>query len=528
MKLALFLTFILTVSYVHSNFNLLAFGDIGQIQVFNKRNPGKLFKSQTKKKVPVSRASSSVETLLKEEQFTFKGNKCIMKVKGKKVDRMKEGYVNFRRILCAASRYIRRSDQITILGDMVYAENKGLPVNNHNLVNEKVQKHMEKRTLCGFKWFRDMMENYRRYCPRGTSSVHRKLWSSRSKRLNQRFYIIEGNHAFDVNYKNVSALIADISHARAFYVGSKSKRQRNVRSTDLHMYPRLKRVRKNGVRIEFLDLNTHILSLLLDGEKGTIRKEPEYKKFAQKVLNTSKIMAYRDALNYLKYTFRAIRKFSRKAHWRVIRSHHPPMNIEGGFNEQSQYWTVKYRGKSLFDLLKEHRVKLWLASHHHSGHVMVFPFNQFHNLTKKKFTASKEHVKNHCVYHSPSAYTSNAKTSKVKTGCPPKAPHYKLQDNFNSSKSGYLWIFVTGNSGRELDEMEGSHNTRASLIWGRAVPHQYGAMNINFSARKFRASFIEADKSGKANTVATFKVRNTGRGKHGYNFVNHEVTSKLK
>jgi len=481
-----------------------------------------------KKKVPVSRASTGVENLLKEEQFIFKGNKCIMKVKGQKVDRMKEGYMNFRRILCAASRYIKRSDQITILGDMVYAENKGLPVNNHNLINERVQHHMEKRTLCGFKWFRDMMEHYRRYCPRGTASVQRKLWSARSRRLHQRFFIIEGNHAFDVNYKNVSSLIAQISQARAFYVGSKSRRQRHVRSNDLHLYPRLKRVRKNGLRIEFLDLNTHILSLLMDGAKGAIRKEAEYKKFAQKVLNTSKIMAYRDALNYLKYTFRAIRKFSRKAHWRVIRSHHPPMNIEGGFNEQSHFWTVRYRGKTLFDLLREKRVKVWMASHHHSGHVMVFPYNQIHNLNKKKFTPHKKHIKNHCIYHLPSAFTSNAKTSKVHTGCPSKAPHYKLHDNFNSNKSGYLWIFVTGNSGRELDEMEGSSNTRATLIWGRAVPHHYGAVNINFSRRKLRATFIEADKSGKSNTVATFNIRNTGRGRQAYNFINHDVSSKLK
>jgi hypothetical protein len=528
MKLALFLTLFMTFSYVQSSYNLLAFGDIGQIDIFKKRNPGKLFKSQQKKKAPASRALSAVENLLKEEQFIFKGNKCVMKVKGKKVNRMKEGYSNFRKILCAASRYIKRSDQITILGDMVYAENKGLTVNHHNLLNERVQRHMEKRTLCGFKWFRDMMENYKRYCPRGSSAVHRKLWSSRSRRLHQRFYIIEGNHAFDVNYSNVSALIAGISQARAYYVGSKSKRQRHIRKNDLHLYPRFKRFRKNGVRIEFLDLNTHIFGLLLDGAKGVIRKEPEYKKFAQKVLNQSKIMAYRDALNYLKYTHRAIRKFSSKAHWRVIRSHHPPMNIEGGFNEQSQIWTVKYRGKSIMDLLREKKVKLWLASHHHSGHVMVFPFNQFHNLTKKKFSALKTHVKNHCIYHSPSAFTKNAKTSKYHTGCPSKAPHYKLQDNFNSNKSGYLWIFVTGNSGRELDEMEGSHNTRASLIWGRAVPHHYGAMNINFSARKFKASFIEADKSGKSHVVASFRVRNTGRGKHAYNFVDHEVTSKLK
>ncbi|MFM7855837.1 MAG: hypothetical protein ACKO96_28930, partial [Flammeovirgaceae bacterium] len=192
--------------------------DIGQIQVFKNRNPGKLFKSQTKQKLAVSQVSTNVQNLLKEEQFIFRKNKCIMKIKGKEVDRMKEGYVNFRKVLCASTKYIRNSNQITILGDMVYAENKGLPVSNNNLINQQVQTHMEKRTLCGFKWFRDMMKNYMKYCPSARASAHRKLWSPRAKRLHRRFFIIEGNHAFDVNYKNVSALISQISLARALYV----------------------------------------------------------------------------------------------------------------------------------------------------------------------------------------------------------------------------------------------------------------------------------------------------------------------
>ena len=520
--------FIMTVTYVQSSFNLLAYGDIGQIEVFKNRNPGKLFKKQKKQKLAVSKVSHNVQNLLKDEHFTFRKNKCIMKVKGKEINRMNEGYVNFRKVLCASTNYIRNSDQITILGDMVYAENKGLPVSHNNLINQQVQTHMEKRTLCGFKWFRDMIKNYMKYCPNGRRSAYKKLWSPRAKRLHRRFYIIEGNHAFDVNFKNVSSLISQISLARALYVGSNSKKQRHVRNNDLHLFPRLKRITKNGLRIEFLDLNTHILSLIMDGQKGALRKQQDYVNFAQKVLNTSKIPSHREALNYLKYTFRAIRMFSPRAHWRVIRSHHPPMNIEGGFNEQSQYWTVKYRGKSLFDLLKEKNVKIWLASHHHSGHVMAFPFNQFHNLTKKKFTPKENQVKANCIYHSPAAYAPNAKTSKVNTKCPASAPHYKLQDNFKSNKSGYLWILVAGNSGRGLDEMEGSNNTRASLIWGRAVPNHYGALNIKFTKKKFKATFFEAEKLEKSKDVAYITVRNVKNNKHSYHVINNEVTSKLK
>ena len=526
MKLAIILIFIMTFSYVQSGYNLLAFGDIGEVKVFKKRNYGKLFKKQKKAKVPMPKILSSVKTPLKDEHFTFSGNRCTMKIKGKVVNRRKRGFVNFRKVLCASTNYIRNSDQITILGDMIYAENKFLPVKNTNIINAHVQKHYEKRTRCGLLWFRDMMKNYRRYCPNGKKSAQRKLWSRSSNRLHRRFYIIEGNHAFDVNYRNVSASLYKMSVARGLYVGSSSKSPRHVQSHDLHLYPRLLKVKKNGVRIQFLDLNTHIFSLLMDGVKGAVRTPKQYLKFAKK-LNASKIPPYKVALNYLKYSFRAIRMFSPRAHWRVIRSHHPPMNIQGSFNEQTQYWTVKYRGKSLFDLLKENNVKVWLASHHHSAHVMAFPFNHFSNLTKKKFTAAKNHIKANCIYHSPSVFTSNAKTSKVNTKCPASAPHYKLQDNFRSNKSGYLWILVAGNSGREIRQMEASTKTRATLIWGRAVPKNYGAMNIIFSRNTIRATFFEAAKSGRAKDVARFTFRNVKKSRH-YKVIDNEVTSKLK
>jgi hypothetical protein len=210
---------------VRTEFNLLAFGDIGQIDVFNKRNAGKLYSKAIKEKESPADATKKVHTLIDAEKIINKNNKCTMKVNGKPVNPKTEGYVNFNRLLCASSKYIKNSDQITILGDLVYAESKGLPINGNNLLDKETQHHMERRTNCGMNWFRDMMKNYKKYCPKGKRSVHKKLWSAKAKRLHQRFYILEGNHAFDVNYKHVSSRIASISLAKAHYIGSRKEKK---------------------------------------------------------------------------------------------------------------------------------------------------------------------------------------------------------------------------------------------------------------------------------------------------------------
>jgi hypothetical protein len=149
------------------------------------------------------------------------------------------------------------------------------------------------------------------------------------------------------------------------------------------------------------------------------------------------------------------------------------MNIEGGFNEQKYFWNVKYEGKTLFDVMKEKKVKIYLASHHHSGHVVAFPYNSFESLKTKKFQEDKSKgVHGNCVFHPPSSFQNDAKEFNLSNTCPVKPLQYNLADNFKSNKDGYLWIFVSGNSGRELDVMEDSKKSRGSLIWGRSIAKQ--------------------------------------------------------
>jgi hypothetical protein len=518
---------LLTISFVKTEFNLLAYGDIGQIDIFAKRNPGKLYKKSLEKKETPESAMSNVQKLLSEEKYSFKNNKCRLRIKGKKVKKTKEGYSNFNRLLCASSKYIKNSDQITILGDLVYAEFKGLPVKESMLVNKKVQTQMEKRVSCGIHWYRSMMKNYKKYCPKGSSAVHQRLWSRKANRLHTRYYILEGNHAFDVNYKIVSRKLASLSIAKALYVGS-SKRERRIRKNDLHLHPRFISVRRNGLRIQFLDINTVILAALMDGGKGKVRSEKEYNDFCTKALSISKILPYKQALAYAKFTYKAMSKFSTRSHWRVIRSHHPPMNVEGGFADQDHFWSVKFQGTTFFKLMKQKKIKLWLASHHHSGHVMAYPYKKFDALKDKFNSKAMKAEKANCIYHQPKALHQNLKKqSTIKTSCPKKALNYNIKDNFNSRKGGYLWIIVTGNGGRELDDMEGSAKARSVLIWGRAVPNQYGAANLRFSKNNLKTTFFEVNQKGKSEDVAHFNFRNVKKATN-YHLIDQEIVAKLK
>ncbi|MFM7851735.1 MAG: hypothetical protein ACKO96_07385, partial [Flammeovirgaceae bacterium] len=105
--------------------------------------------------------------------------------------------------------------------------------------------------------------------------------------------------------------------------------------------------------------------------------------------------------------------------------------------------------------------------------------------------------------------------------CPEKAPHFTFHENFDSNKSGYLWIFVAGNSGRELDEMEGANKSRSSLVWGRAVPNQYGGVNFRFNRNKFEATFFEVNGKGNKVDVGSFTFSNTNTTT-SYNIIDQE------
>jgi len=225
----------------------------------------------------------------------------------------------------------------------------------------------------------------------------------------------------------------------------------------------------------------------------------------------------------LKSTVEALKKCTDDADYKVFRAHHPPFNVEGGFQELTSFWSVKlddlgYAGKTLLDFIVAAKIKIFLVSHHHSGQIMAYPVKSLGDLAainlkskeddadvkkvSKKMTGSETYFKGECVHRDPSKVAgSNFDDSKdfvsVQT-CSDTTLSYNLKDNFKDMTGGYMWFLVAGNSGRGLDPVEDHVKTRGSLLFGRAKKGVFGGINIIFKKKVVQADFYEVAAGSSA------------------------------
>jgi len=166
----------------------------------------------------------------------------------------------------------------------------------------------------------------------------------------------------------------------------------------------------------------------------------------------------------------------KNAHWRVIRSHHPAFNMRGDI-DGVMLWSVKVDGMTFFDLIKEYNVKVWIASHDHAGMLLAFPLEKVDLLKENFKPPKKDKKKRKCVYIDPDDVGDTE--ADLETKCTEDTLNYKLQDDFSNGNVGYLWTFVVGNSGRELENID-SNQTRAAFVYGYSA---FGGCNFTFKKK---------------------------------------------
>ncbi len=518
MKLVIFIALIATSSIL-CGVNIVAFGDNGQIEKFKS----KLCNGNT----PLN--SADFYARFASETISLENQKCVLdgnEIKG--VD----GMNHFETVICnnKVANYIENSDSAIILGDMVYAESKGFVYNPFSptspdttsfektaLFTTHAQK-WENRLKCGWNVFKNLMKGYASVCSATTNkdAVAAKIWSS--NKLHKDFMLLPGNHAYDVHSQIEFEQMLEITaqNEKSTWVGGSLGSDWKIFQDS----PRLTKYQKDGVKVQLLDINTSFIGCLSPPfAKGTwaIKADDnDNTHFMKCMVLSGADRAYTKtaAQNYWKKVIDAIKSFDQDAQWKVIRSHHPPLNVEG--MDMSAFWdfhlpvstdnTAKSYDKSLLENMKTAKVHVYMASHHHSAHIMAYNYNSGKDLSKfKKGTSTATECTNGCTFTD----TKNLYT--------------------RSGAAEYLYVFVIGNSGRFLDPFETDGKTRGVVVWGRGnsagekvcnagtFVHKYGGANFNFSASKVEVNFFEvAAKTDTSIDIAKFEL-NIGTGTNAFN-----------
>jgi len=489
-----------SANFMKAEYNLLVMGDIGQIDYFYQRNP---------KNLKVNPGGNSEKFLSTDKiEINDKDHKCVMDGgKG-------EGLKNFQGVLCVVNDYIERSNQIVLLGDVVYTESKYSRIVNGVLEGQKL---FERRLRCAWNIFADMLKNYRTTCKEGSEEAALKLWDAKANKLDENFYLVDGNHTYDVNYKIEEAYSQRLSKSRGIYVGAGPK-ETDMGKNYNSLFPRFTEERTStGLVIQFLDINLIPVTLALDPKAG-IRNEEQYNIYRKNEYGGYPFVpSYTDCVNYIKYLWQAMGLFNNDAHWRIIRSHHPPFNMRLD-GEGVVLWSAKYNGKTFFDLLKEKKVKIWMASHEHNGILLAYPFEKF-NLLKNKFSPTKTKGTK-CIYYDSIEFENNEKTTQDRD-CANTVVRYELEDDFNSSAYGYLWTFIIGNSGREIDQLN-DYLTRSFFVYGSS---EYGGAFFKFHKNRFEMEFFQ-NSNGTNYVAATVQISHQ-EGKRVYNLIDRRVEERL-
>jgi hypothetical protein len=166
-------------------------------------------------------------------------------------------------------------------------------------------------------------------------------------------------------------------------------------------------------------------------------------------------------------------------------------------------------GKTLFQIMKEKNVNIYLASHHHSAHVLAFNYNLD--------TPLDQFVKQDQVL------VSNGCFGTCDANSPFTQEFFTKKDAKGTNKAEqWLYIFVIGNSGRFLDPLETDQRTRGVLLWGRGnngsenlcsdpstFNKKFGGANFSFNKDSVKVNFFEVGKASDTKVdIANITISN--------------------
>ena len=465
--LSLIVIFIALVSPVKSDSTLLVFGDPGHINYYEEVNP--------KMDKPDPESDEKMDLLNFKEVIN-------MDIAGKK--------------------YGCNADGIVILGDMVYTEGSYIKLKTDD--SSKLPA-FKKRLTKAWQLFKGSIDYYAGQCQKiQKSPFNLKTTNGKYKKLT----LLAGNHMFDVDYMSEAKSMADIVTNEGYFwkkatTGTNylSARKDESSAEDLYLSPRMEHVVEGSTPIvSYLDVNLlPVTCFLLTKQNPAIKYEECYFKktayptfpdeAAAKELTDKLIQAFKDLAEL-------------KAPWKVLRLHHPFMNIEGGSNNFDNVWKIQVDGTdTLLDLAQKAKIAIVMASHHHSAQLMAFPYKQSGNYNSIPLSVDVPKPK-------PSDSKCYQNTKLIGSDVNPCTGADDLKKtisiNINTTAPKHMWTFVIGNSGRKVDPVWFDKYMPASLIWAR---NNFGGANFVFNTNGTIQVTYFATVGGKQETTLIVNIK---------------------
>ncbi len=503
----------------NSQFTLLAYGDIGEFEEFSDSrgttdSDGSVFKLDEAKGT-CSRLSGS-----------WKGFEEFQKLVNKDIN--------------SVNKFNCNADSVVILGDLIYPEVKHRTDKTLRAIkilkSEARYAGWRARVVCAFFVLKNVLNSIK--CPANTKNP---LSNRNANGLFARLNLIFGNHSFDVDYRVESDYIIKLTAYKGYVFKTATApkdlaaAETQVTSQEFQDYPVMQTRIQGNTRVEFLDWN--LMASYCYVFDNPLHTEEQFNKCFL-LTQYGAFFSYQQSKKYTEMLILAIKSFTPTANWRVMRSHHPVMNIDGFPADNSWFWVIPIdnAGNTLMDLLKQYKVNILLASHHHSSQLSAFPWSQ--NTLMKTTYAYKTMKATHTIGLRKKVITLSGVTCL--DTCPADAPKCMLNDFFtnqqtnstycfdtkktmnfkhNTADPGNLLIIVQGGSGRELDPLQSDQKTPAALLFGRATAH--GGVQMIFNPKSLTAKFFEGEK-------VVFSFNTIDEQKDNYPVIENYVKAKLE
>ena len=419
---------------------------------------------------------------------------------------MSMGLINFRRLVCSAYDILIQADIVAIAGDVIYAETKiakaratirandtynmGKVVLANNTFPDAVNWNL--RLSCGWKGVRAVLENYVSWCGKPLPAVFQKSSNGNFMALQ----LIEGNHSFDVDINIESNEMLNLGNTfylpvnetltldKCNYDISYSQSAHVITLPEMMLYPRISQIVKDGVKVQFLDVNTFIFIC------GFQQNETAYNACTNgnnfNVLYAA-IHTFKQANLYCYRYLNALKNLDQNANWRISRGHHAIFTIGSSDFTDFLYVDFIYNGINygkVIDAVRKANIHFHFASHLHLAYLLVFPY--YNDVLKKaNFTndglTENDDVPNGCYDASSYFLNSSLSTYSNSTSC---MSGINMQISINAKNPEYFWQFVAGSSGRIFNDLSYDNLTIGNMVWGRSVSTNgspnYGGFLMDF------------------------------------------------
>lgn len=496
------------ISSISTDFNLLIFGDNGELDYFYK-HAHKISKGLSKDEVEKKRKEWIVQNIL-AETYETEGYNCIVKKGEMSFDLIKnEGLTHFDNFNKNEEfkTLLKKAEKVVFLGDMIYPETKFLGTGGGDkpYVLDNKSKWVE-RLICSWNVFYHSLEKMQ------LSNITKEKINVEAK-----VDFIAGNHSFDIDIHEEENQIKIPSKINRIF--NKKYKEiligKVVNKTEkiFTVQPRFIRIEFKKFIIKFLDFNSGLLLCVHEKDEAAYNKCINGKFLPSSVSFNEARTYYMRLYGVLKYNFRTIDKPTVN-YWNVMRAHHPPTNPED--RDEDFYFTPieidltkdEKSGKhvSLFELMGQMNVHIFLGSHVHNAEVLSIHYKT--SLIPRKDFDKKDIDKQWGCHEAPEKFDAKA---EYKPSC---SADFKRTLKFNEADPNQqiLYIFITGNSGRNFDALRPSDVTNGYLIWSRATKNQankfnYGFTFANFNHKRVAIDFYELDADeNKLTKSASFSV----------------------